>query len=171
MKGWADESVCIFFVSSPSSTWSLDAEAVKGPQNISTLTWKTWLANKPKLTSIQPKHGFRFDKSGKTYLTYLPGKYRTLLISGLGSQNYCGPGNSKCQAHSQKKIVYIKHKVECLGEAIHKKCIFLLDIVQKWPWPPTLILDIREVTFVSAHFGHLWVNFCIGPKLKSVLNF
>ena len=104
MKGWADESVGIFFVSSPSSIWSLDAEAVKGPQNISTFTWKTWLANKPNLTSIQPKHGFRFDRSGKTYLTYLPGKYQTLLISGLGSQNYCGPGNSKCQAHSQKKL-------------------------------------------------------------------
>ena len=28
------------------------------------------------------------------------------------------------------------------------------------------ILDIREVTFVSAHFGQPWGDFCKGPKVK-----
>ena len=50
----------------------------------------------------------------------------------------------------------------------HKK-VFLLDIVKKGARPP-LILDIREVTFVSAHFGQPWGNFCKGPKIKYLPN-
>ena len=57
------------------------------------------------------------------------------------------------------------------GKGSHKKiCVFLLDFVQKWPHPPPLILDIHEVPFVSAHFGQLRGNFCIGLKLKYVPN-
>ena len=39
-----------------------------------------------------------------------------------------------------------------------------MDIVQKRPWPHPLILNIREVTFVLAHFGHPWGNFFKGPN-------
>ena len=57
-----------------------------------------------------------------------------------------------------------------LREAIKIICVFLLDIVQKWPRPAPLILDIHEATFVSAHFGQPSGNFCIGLKLKYVPN-
>ena len=35
---------------------------------------------------------------------------------------------------------------------------------------PPLILDTHEVTFVSAHFGQPWGNFCKGPKFEYLLN-
>ena len=36
--------------------------------------------------------------------------------------------------------------------------------------PPPSIFDIREVTFVLAHFGQTWGNFCIGNIFKYLPN-
>ena len=42
-----------------------------------------------------------------------------------------------------------------LREVIRKKSCFLLDIVQKWPWPPP-----------PPRFGHLWGNFRLNRLRK-----
>ena len=47
----------------------------------------------------------------------------------------------------------MKNSLSQSGKQSKKKNVFLLDIVKKGPRIPPLILDIREVTFVSAHFG------------------
>ena len=43
-----------------------------------------------------------------------------------------------------------------LGKPSKKVCVFLLDIVQKWPWPP------------PPHFEHPWGNFCDSPFWTTV---
>ena len=48
----------------------------------------------------------------------------------------------------------------------HKKACFFWTLSKSSLDPTPLILDIRGVTFVSAHFGQPWGNFWVGPKLK-----
>ena len=53
-----------------------------------------------------------------------------------------------------------------LRKAIKKRLSFGHCPKEALAPPPPLILDIREVTFVSADFVQPLGNFCIGPKLK-----